>query len=77
VNNLRIAGARDGESVQLPQNLDALLIETSTGSIYIDLGEQVPGMVLIRGVDESGGRARLIASPMESGRLAVGVIKAD
>lgn len=70
---LKLIGVRDGEEIALPSDLDALAIETDTGVIYIDLGGQVPNCVLVRGTDRDGGRVRLIASPMESGRLLIGV----
>ena len=70
----KISGARDGKEVPLPQDLDAIYIQTTTGSIYIDLGSPIPDMVLIRPSAGDGGQARLILSPME-GRMAVGVIK--
>ena len=75
---IRISGARDGKAVELPQNLDALVIDLEHGSLYVDLAGQVPGMVLVRasvGEYERTGPTRLILSPMESGRIAVGVIR--
>lgn len=75
---IRISGARDGESMELPQDLDALVIELEHGSLYIDLAGQVTGMVLMRaavGEHERTGPTRLILSPMESWRIAVGVIE--
>ena len=71
--DLKLIGVRDGEEIALPGDLDALAIETATGLIYIDLLGPVPNAVLMRGIDRGGGRARLITSPMESGRLLVGV----
>ena len=73
-----IAGARDGANVELPQDLDAIVIHLEHGSLYIDLAGQVPGTVLMRasvGEYERTGPTRLILSPMESGRISVGVIK--
>ena len=77
-NKVRISGARDGAKVDLPQDLDAIVIDLEHGSLYIDLAGQVPGTVLMRasvGEYERTGPTRLILSPMESGRIAVGVIK--
>jgi hypothetical protein len=76
--NLRVSGARDGYAVELPGGLDAIDIATEIGVIHIDLGQQVPNMVLVRSSDHAGGpgNTRLILSPMDSGRIAVGVIKA-
>jgi hypothetical protein len=75
---LRVMGARDGEAVDLPGGLDSIDIFTEIGVIHIDLGQQVANMVLMRSSEHAGGpgNTRLILSPMESGRLAVGVIKA-
>lgn len=75
--NLRVTAARDGREVQLPENLDAIDISTEIGTIHIDLRQQVPNMVLIRSSEHTGGpgHTRLILSPMEAGRVAVGVIK--
>jgi glycerate-2-kinase len=63
--------------VPLPLDLDAIRITTQQGTIHIDLGEQVQNMVLMRtSLDiRSTDVIRLILSPMESGRLAVGVIR--
>jgi hypothetical protein len=74
---LRVIGARDGQAVELPRNLDSINILTEIGVIHIDLGQQVPNMVLMRSSEHAGGpgNTRLILSPMDSGRLAVGVIK--
>jgi hypothetical protein len=75
---MKISGARDGKSVELPQDLDAIVIDLEYGAIYIDLAGQVPGTVLMRasvGDYERTGPTRLILSPMDSGRIAVGVIK--
>jgi hypothetical protein len=74
---LRVSGARDGAEVKLPNDLDAIDIATEIGVIHIDLGQQVPNMVLMRSSEHDGGpgKARLILSPMDSGRIAVGVIK--
>jgi hypothetical protein len=76
----KVSGVRDGQEITLPAGLDALVIEApgGGGAIYIDLGGQVPGMVLMRasiGDHERTGPTRLIMSPMESGRIAVGVIR--
>lgn len=75
---LRVIGIRDGSAMDLPTNLDAIAVTTEIGVIYIDLGQQVPNMVLMRSSEHAGGpgKTRLILSPMDSGRLAVGVIKA-
>ncbi len=74
---LRVVGARDGSMVELPTGLDSIDIMTEIGVIHIDLGHQVPNMVLIRSSEHTGGQgnSRLILSPMGSGRIAVGVIK--
>lgn len=75
---IRISGARDGRKVDLPQDLDAIVIELEHGSLYVDLAGHVPGTVLMRasvGEHERSGPTRLILSPMESGRVAVGVIR--
>lgn len=75
---VRISGARDGKTVELPQDLDALVIELEHGSLYIDLAGQLPGTVLMRtaiGDRERTGPTRLILSPVGSERIAVGVIK--
>jgi hypothetical protein len=72
-NELRLVGVRDGNEVKLPQDLDAMVIETPTGGIYIDLSGPVPGCVLMRASVGDGKRVRLIFSP-EHGRTAVGVI---
>jgi hypothetical protein len=71
----KVTGVRDGTAVQLPPDLDAIVISTSIGDIYIDLEGQVKDMVLMR-ASISDPRLRLLLSPMDSGRLAVGVIKA-
>ena len=71
---LKLSGARDGKAVALPEGLDAICIETPNGTIYLDLGEPIPDMVLMRTSIRDGGTSRLIFSPMD-GRIAVGVIK--
>jgi hypothetical protein len=70
-------GARNGEPVSLPQDLDAIRITTQQGTIHIDLAGQVQNMVLMRASPDvrSTDVIRLILSPMDSGRLAVGVIR--
>ena len=75
---LQVVGARDGKAVTLPNDLDSINIVTDIGVIHIDLGQQVPNMALIRSSEHSGGpgATRLILSPMDRGRIAVGVIKA-
>ena len=75
--HLTLAGARDGQAVPLPQDLDAIAISTAHGTIYIDLGEQVENMVLMRASLNTltPEVVRLILSPMDSGRIAVGVIR--
>lgn len=73
----RIRAVRDGKEVEIPQDLEALVIETSKGGVYIDLAGPVPDMVLVRAthLDNNGaGDVRLILSPMSSGRMALGVI---
>jgi hypothetical protein len=76
----KLEGARDGRAVDLPQDLDAIVIQTEHGGIYIDLTAPVPGMVLLRAsvADQAAGgrQRRLILSPMDGARLAVGVIVA-
>lgn len=74
---LRVVGATDGRAVELPVGLDTIAIITEIGVIHIDLGQQVPNMVLMRSAAHAGGpgNTRLILSPMESGRMAVGVIQ--
>ena len=77
---IRIEGARDGRAVELPQDLDALVIGLEQGGLYVDLAGQVPGMVLIRavvGAGEQPAPTRLILSPMDGSRIAVGVIKSS
>jgi hypothetical protein len=75
---LIVRGVRDGAVVDFPPDLDAIDIVTEIGVIHIDLGQQIPNMVLVRSSDHTGGpgSTRLILSPLESGRLAFGVIKA-
>jgi hypothetical protein len=75
-----VAGARDRHAVELPQNLDALVIALEHGGLYVDLAGQVPGTVLIRptvGGGESPNPTRLILCPMDGGRVAFGVIRAS
>jgi hypothetical protein len=61
----------------LPPDLDALAITTEHGTIHIDLAEQVQNTVLMRAsvARPTPDVTRLILSPMESGRLAVGIIR--
>ena len=76
--HLKIRGNKDGRDVPVPQDLDAIVIETSKGGILIDLGGQIPDMVMLRATwteVEQRGDVRLILSPMASGRMAVGVIR--
>jgi hypothetical protein len=75
--NIKIEGVRDGQSMPLPLELDAIAITTQVGTIHIDLAEQVPNMVLMRASVARRGSdvVRLILSPMDSGRLAVGIIR--
>jgi hypothetical protein len=75
--NIKIEGVRDGQAVPLPQDLDAIAITTELGTIHIDLAEQVKNMVLMRASVAHGTPevVRLILSPMDSGRLAVGIIR--
>jgi hypothetical protein len=74
---LGLQGVRDGRQVDLPNDLDAIDIVTDIGVIHIDLGHQVPNMVLVRSSEHAGGpgNTRLVLSPMEGARVAVGVIK--
>ena len=76
-SHLKLEGARNGEPVSLPQDLDAIRITTQQGTIHIDLAGQVQNMVLMRASPDvrSTDVIRLILSPMDSGRLAVGVIR--
>ena len=78
LKSLRVVGARDGNEVQLAAELDAIGIVTEIGVIHIDLRQQVPNMILMRSSAHEGGpgNTKLILSPMDSGRIAVGVIKA-
>ena len=75
---LQVFAVRDGKAVELPRDLDSINIATEIGIIHIELGQQVPNMALMRSSEHSGGpgNTRLIISPMDSGRIAVGVIKA-
>ena len=75
--NIKIEGVRDGQAVPLPQDLDAIAITTELGTIHIDLAGQVQNMVLMRASVARRGSdvVRLILSPMDSGRLAVGIIR--
>jgi hypothetical protein len=75
--HLKLEGVRNGEQVLLPQDLDAIRITTQQGTIHIDLAGQVQNMVLMRASPDvrSTDVIRLILSPMDSGRLAVGVIR--
>jgi DNA helicase TIP49 (TBP-interacting protein) len=75
--SIRLKALKDGREVPLPPGIENLVIETSQGGIYIQLEERVTDMVLARAVktDEMGGEARLILSPMDSGRVAIGVIR--
>lgn len=70
-----VKGVRDGREVQLPADLDAIVISTGIGDIYIDLAGQVRDTVLVR-ASIGDPKARLVLSPMDHGRLALGVIKA-
>jgi hypothetical protein len=75
---VKISGARDGKSVELPQDLDVIVIDLEHGTFQIDLAGQVLGTVLMRaavGDFPRTGPTRLILSPMESGLIAVGVVK--
>ena len=78
-NDIKIEGARDGKPVPLPQDLDAIAITTRLGTIHIDLPGQVQNMVLMRAsvAHSAPDVARLILSPLESGRLAIGIICTD
>jgi hypothetical protein len=75
---LHVFAVKDGKAVELPHDLDSINIATEIGIIHIDLGQQVPNMALMRSSEHSGGpgNTRLIISPMDSGRIAIGVIKA-
>lgn len=77
---IRVEGARDGRALELPQDLDALVVALALGGLYIDLAGQVPGMVLIRATvaaDDLPAPTRLIFCPMDGGRVAVGVIRSS
>jgi hypothetical protein len=71
---MKVTGAKDGNEVALPPGLDAIIIETRIGGIYIDLNGPVPDMVLVRAVARDAANTRLILSPMNE-RMAMGVIK--
>ncbi len=71
---MKVTGAIDGKEVELPADLDAIIIETRIGGIYIDLNGPVPDMVLVRTVARDWGNTRLILSPMTE-RMAMGVIR--
>lgn len=76
--HLRIRAARDGKEVTISQDIDTIVIETSKGGVHIDLGGPIPDMVMVRATwteENPGGDVRLILSPMQGGRMAVGVIK--
>lgn len=75
--NLKLKGYRDGHEIPLPANLDAIGIETPNGVVYIELAEQISQMVLVRAVsaESLADSMRLILSPMQSGRIAIGCIK--
>ena len=75
MNIAKVTGVRDGTAVPLPTDLDAITISTRIGDIWIDLHGVVQDMVLVR-ASINDPMARLILSPMDSARLAVGVIKA-
>jgi len=70
---------KNGQKVALPEGIECTVIETAKGGILLDLSGQIPEMVLALAVKTDGtqqpGEVRLILSPMESGRLAVGVIR--
>ena len=68
---LRIEGARDGKAVALPQGLDAIDIVTEVGRIQIDLGHQVPNMVLVRSSAHEGGPTAILASSCRPWTAAV------
>lgn len=75
--HLRVVTYDDGVERELPRSTDKIVIYTEIGGIYIDLAEQVDNMVLMRSAAFEGGPGdtRLIMSPMDSGRMAVGVIR--
>jgi len=74
---LRVEGLRGGATVALPDDLDAIAVSTSAGTIRIDLIAPIEDMVLLSAGSRERGETptRLILSPMASGRLAVGVIR--
>jgi hypothetical protein len=76
---MKATAYKNGQDLPLPDGTECIVIETSKGPILIDLSRQVPGMVLAQAVKTNtaaAGGVRLVLSPMESGRLAVGVIGA-
>lgn len=75
--HIRVETVRDGQGTELPRDIEKIVIYTQHGGVLIDLAEQVPGMVLVRATSHEGGPGdtRLILSPMDSGRIAVGVIR--
>jgi len=76
---MKTTAYKNGQKVALPDGIECIVIETSKGGILLDLSGQIPDMVLALAVETDGtqqpGGVRLILSPMESGRLAVGVIR--
>jgi hypothetical protein len=71
-------GIREGTEIQLPQDLDALIIETHTGEICLDLARPDDGVILARRVPNDMRQdcgAGLFLSPLPSGRLALEVIQ--
>jgi hypothetical protein len=73
--HLKLTGMRHGEEVSLPQDLDAIAIETYEGTIYIDLAEQIENHVLVRGIRVDGRAGQVELSKLNSGRLAMGISK--
>lgn len=79
--SIKLRAVRDGKEVPLPQGIENIVIETEQGAVYIQLDERIKNMVLMRAThaDSSGtnGVRRLILSPYDSGRVAVGVIQVE
>lgn len=75
--NIRIETLKNGRGTELPRDIEKMVIYTQVGGIYIDLTEQVENMILMRSTSFEGGPGdtRLILSPMDAGRIAVGVIR--
>ena len=72
--NDTIHGVRDGATVELPQGLDAIFVNTAQGTICIDLGSRLENAVLLGAMPKAGdAAAELTFSRLPSGRTAVSV----